>query len=166
MQDKSLFAFSSQILKKKEFQKFDFSLDLCFLSSPSPSIEIFFWVLFYHFYIAVSSVPVVLVVLKEPKKSGTEIHQMPITWNKWPIFCIWTFTIIIYSIHRQKLSNPIAEQKAGGIFMGSTAILIMLYWYVYVGNYNTSNFYIEIIRGELEMNSRFGYLKKAFQFLI
>ena len=113
-----------------------------------------------------SSVPVVLVVLKEPKKSGTEIHQMPITWNKWPIFCIWTFTIIIYSIHRQKLSNPIAEQKAGGIFMGSTAILIMLYWYVYVGNYNTSNFYIEIIRGELEMNSRFGYLKKAFQFLI
>ena len=94
----------------------------------------------------------VLVVLKEPKKSGTEIHQMPITWNKWPIFCIWTFTIIIYSIHRQKLSNPIAEQKAGGIFMGSTAILIMLYWYVYVGNYNTSNFYIEIIRGELEMN--------------
>ena len=104
-------------------------------------------------------------VKKEPKKSGTEIHQMPITWNKWPIFCIWTFTIIIYSIHRQKLSNPIAEQKAGGIFMGSTAILIMLYWYVYVGNYNTSNFYIEIIRGELEMN-RFGYLKKSFQFLI
>ena len=64
------------------------------------------------------------------------------------------------------MSNPIAEQKAGGIFMGSTAILIMLYWYVYVGNYNTSNFYIEIIREEFEMNSRFGYLKKAFQFLI